>query len=528
MNNQIDYLKSRVTAGKLSRREFIGKMAALGVTGAAVTAMLTDAAKAAGPVSGGVIKLGMNGGASADTLDPALISAHAMLAVAHQWGNRLVGYSSTGEIVPELAESIESSPDAKTWRFKMRKGVEFHNGKTVTADDALKTLQRHSGEGSSSGALGILTGIESLKVDGDVLSISLIAPNADLPYLIADDHLMIQPGGGIDDPNAGIGTGPYMVDKYEPGVRHTFNKFANHWDESIGHAESVEILILNDSTARTAALQSGQVHMINSVEPKIADLLGRAPNINIKNVSGRGHYAFLMHCDTAPFDNNDLRMALKLAIDREEMVAKVLRGYGSVGNDMPINAAYPLFDETIPQRKYDPEKAREFYRKSGHDGSPIVLRVADVAFTGAVDAAALYQQTALKAGITLEIKREPNDGYYADVWNKKPFCAAYWRGRPVQDQMYSTEYLSTADWNDTRFSRPEFDAMLVEAKGELDQTKRKEVYSRMGRMVRDEGGTICPMFNDFIDAVSDKVGGYVPDPNGQLMASVAPSRCWLL
>jgi peptide/nickel transport system substrate-binding protein len=245
--------------------------------------------------------------------------------------------------------------------------------------------------------------------------------------------------------------------------------------------------------------------------------LSRAPGVTVNSTPGRGHYVFIMHTDTAPFDNKELRLALKYAINREEMVEKILRGYGSVGNDMPINSAYPLFDASIEQRTYDVAKAKEHYAKSGHDGSPIILRTADGAFPGAVDAAQLFQQSAQAAGIPLEIKREPNDGYWSEVWNKQPFCASYWGGRPVQDQMYSTAYLSTADWNDTNFKNPEFDAKLLAAKAELDLTKRKALYSEMGKLVRDEGGLICPMFNDFIDGVSDKLVGWETDPNGELM-----------
>ncbi len=238
-----------------------------------------------------------------------------------------------------IAESIDSSADAKTWHFNIRQGVEFHNGKTLTAEDAMKTIERHSNEESKSGALGIVKGIESMSVSGNTLTLNLDTPNADLPYLMADYHLAIQPNGGMDDPTAGIGTGPYQIESNEPGVRHTFTKFANHWDDSVGHADSVEILVINDATARMSALQSGQVHMVNSVDPKIANLLDRAPNITVQNVSGRGHYVFIMHTDTPPFDNKELRLALKYAINRQEMVDKILRGYGGVGNDVPINAA---------------------------------------------------------------------------------------------------------------------------------------------------------------------------------------------
>jgi peptide/nickel transport system substrate-binding protein len=266
--------------------------------------------------------------------------------------------------------------------------------------------------------------------------------------------------------------------------------------------------------------------MINRVEPKIVDLVKRLPGVTIRAASGRGFYPFNMFCDTAPFDNNDLRMALKLAMDREEMLTKILRGYGEVGNDMPVNKAYPLFAGDFEQRKFDPEKAAAAYKKSGHSGS-ILLRTSDVAFPGAVDAAQLYQQSAAKAGIKIEIKREPGDGYWTEVWNKQPFSLSYWGGRPTQDQMYSTAYLSTADWNDTRWKRPEFDKMVLSARGELDEAKRKKIYRDMGEIMRDEGGLIVPFFNQFVDATGKGVEGWVDNPAQELSNGHALIECWL-
>lgn len=527
MNDQLEYLKKRVGAGKISRRDFMGKATALGVTAAAASTMFTGALQAAGPVKGGMLRMGGNGGESTNSLDPALAASDIPINVMYTFGDTLVRVTPEGMVEPRVAESIEASADAKTWYFKIRKGVEFHNGKTMTPDDVIATVARHSNEESQSGALGIVKGITSMKADGDTVAFELETGNADFPYLMADYHLQIQPNGGMDDPAAGIGTGPYTVEINEPGIRHGFKKFANHWDDSIGHVDEVEFLVINDTTARISALKSGQVHIIDRVDPKVAGLLRRSTELTVRNVSGRGHYVFIMHVDTPPFDNPDLRMALKLAINREQMVDKILRGYGGMGNDFPINAAYPLFDESIPQRTYDIEAAAEYYKKSGHDGTPIILRTADGAFPGAVEAAQLFQESARAAGIPLEIKREPNDGYWSEVWNKQPFCASYWGGRPVQDQMYSTAYLSTADWNDTRWKRDDFDALLFEARAELDQVKRKGLYSQMGNMLRDEGGVICPMFNDFVDAVSNKVGGYVDDPNGGTMNGYFASRVWL-
>ncbi|QFT57316.1 Oligopeptide-binding protein OppA precursor [Sulfitobacter sp. THAF37] len=529
MNEQLKHMTGQVAKGLMTRREFVGRAAALGVTAAVANSMLADRAAAQdAPKRGGTIKLGSSGGESTNTMDPALTASEVPLSNIRHWGETLTEVNPDGSVENWLAESVEASADAKTWTFKIRQGIEFSNGKTMTSEDVLKTMQRHSDEKSQSGALGIMRGIVDMKADGDNFIVELDTPNADLPYLMADYHLMIQPDGGIDDPAAGIGTGAYTIEFDEPGVRHGFKIRDNYWNpDKRGFAEFSEVLVLNDATARTAALQSGQVHLINRVDPKVASLLDRAPNLTVESASGRGHYVFIAHIDTAPFDNNDLRLALKYAINREEMVDKILRGYGSVGNDMPINESYPLFDESIPQREHSIEKAKEHYAKSGHDGSPIILRVADGAFPGAVDAAALFQQSAEAAGIPLEIKREPNDGYWSEVWNVQPFCASYWGGRPVQDQMYSTAYLSTADWNDTRWKKPEFDAMLLEARGELDTAKRKEIYSEMGQMLRDQGGLILPMFNDFISGVANNVGGWETDPNGEVMNNKANIKCWV-
>lgn len=283
---------------------------------------------------------------------------------------------------------------------------------------------------------------------------------------------------------------------------------------------------MNDTTARMSALQSGQVHIINRVEPKTVALLGRAPGVVIQSTPSKGHYIFPMHVNTAPFDNADLRMALKLAIDREQMVQQILQGHGSVGNDFPINVSYALFSDDIEQRTYDPDKAKFHYEKSGHSG-PVLLRTSEVAFPGAVDAAQLFQQQAAAAGIQLQVQREPGDGYWTEVWNAQPFCASYWGGRPTQDSMYSTAYISSADWNDTRFFDEGFDKLIMEARAELDTNKRKQMYRDAALKVRDDGGLILPMFNDFIDAHREEVQGWVADPNHETSNLRAATRVWL-
>ncbi len=527
MKDDLQKLLEFIDAGGLSRRGFLGRTAAFGAVATMGGTFAAGRAMADEPKQGGTLIMGIGGGETTDTLDPGLADSPVPFNVIRQWGDTLVNVTPDGQIEPRLAESFSSNADGSEWTFVIRQGVKFHDGSDMTADDVVATYKRHSDENSKSGAQGIMKSIADISANGQNVVLKMTGPNADLPYLLSDYHLVVQPKGGVDNPAAGIGTGPYKVVSGEAGVHYVFEKNKEDWDTTRGHYDGVEILVINDNTARNSALQSGQVHVINRVDPKVAKLLGRAPGVQVTHIAGRAHYVFIMHCDAAPFDNKDLRLALKYSVNRQEMVDKILDGFGTIGNDIPINAAYPFFDETLEQRPFDPAKAAEHYKASGHDGSPIELLVADTAFPGAVDAATLWAASANAAGIPLTIKKVPDDGYWSDVWNVKPFCASYWEGRPVQDQMYSTAYLSTAEWNDTRFKNQEFDDLLAKARGELDPAKRKELYGKIARILQEEGGVVVPMFNEFIDAHAEAITGWVDDPTLPMMGGFASSKTWM-
>ena len=288
----------------------MGGTAALGLA-AMGTSLLPGAARADEPKQGGVLKIGLGGGETTDALDPGLADSPVPFAVNKQWGDTIVNVTAKGEIEPRLAETDSSNPEGTVWTFGIRQGVKFHDGSDLTVDDVVATFKRHSDENSKSGAFGIISGISEIKADGTNVVMTLSTGNADLPYLLSDYHLVVQPKGGVDDPNAAIGTGTDVLKSAEPGVRYAFEKNPADWDTTRGHYDGVEIIVINDATARTSALQSGQVHLINRIDPKVAKLLGKTPGIQVKNVSGRGHYVFIMHCDKAPFDNKDLRLALK-------------------------------------------------------------------------------------------------------------------------------------------------------------------------------------------------------------------------
>jgi peptide/nickel transport system substrate-binding protein len=206
-----------------------------------------------------------------------------------------------------------------------------------------------------------------------------------------------------------------------------------------------------------------------------------------------------------------VRLALKYAINREELVDKILRGYGKMGNDHPIPEFDPFYNNDLPQRSYDPDKAKFHLEKSGYSG-PLTLYIADAAFTGAVDAATLYREHAVNAGVDLVIQRVPEDGYWNETWMQQPFCGSYWGGRPTADLMLAVAYQSDAAWNESFWKREAFDKLLKEARGELDFEKRKEMYAELQRMIFEDGGEVIPMFNNYLFGSQENLYGFVEAP----------------
>ena len=500
-------LLAAIAKDRMGRRDFMRRAAVLGVGAVAAANFWGGNARAAEPKTGGHFRVGVGAGSTTDSLDPAVYDDSFDLAMGWSFANCLTVIDKNGELAPELAESWSPSADAATWTVKLRKGVEFHNGKTMTADDVVATINHHRGPDSKSGAAGILTSITDVKKDDDsTVVFTLSSGSADFPYLLSDYHLIILPVvDGKLDAAGGIGTGPFKVDNFEPGVRMEMSRNPNYWKEGLPYFDTYSVLAILDPSARVNALQTNEVDAIDRVDVKIVDRLARVPGVNILENTGYLHYTFPMRCDTAPFDDNNVRMALKLALDREELMRKILRGHGTLGNDQPIGPNDPFFDASLEQRTYDPEKAKWHLKQAGLSSLSVELDAAEAAYVGAVDASVLYAEQARKAGIDIKVNRVSNDGYWSSVWMNKPWCACYWGGRPTADWMFSTAYAADAAWNDTFWKNEQFNKLLVEARAELDKDKRAQMYAEMQTLVRDDGGAVVWAFANNIMGVSDKV-----------------------
>jgi peptide/nickel transport system substrate-binding protein len=497
----MDRIAEEARRGRISRREFMQTSVAAGLTVTTATGLWTTAASAQ-PVRGGTFRWGIHDGNTADTHDPGTYVTRQMIFLAHQYRSYLTLIEPDNSLGPDLATSWSASPDATQWTFELNPAASFHSGRPVTANDVIASLNHHRGDQSTSAAKSLLTDVTDITADGDhTVVITLSGGNADLPWLMTDYHLAICPANadGTIDWQSGDGSGPYKIESGEFGVQWSLSRH-DGWHGEGAYFDNIVMLVLNDPNARQTALVTGDVDSVSLVELKTLALLQRDPNIQVDNIPSGAAITMPMHCDTAPFDNVDVRTALKLAMNRDEIIEKIAFGAATKANDFHLAPVQPYWPDDIPQRDYDPDQAKSLLAKAGAEGLTVNLSTADSIYAGAVDMAVLYAEQAKAAGININVVREPNDGYYSDVWLKKPFCMVSWGSRPTPDVMFTLGYKDTAAWNESRWQNERFNELLLQAKAELDEGLRAEMYREMCMLMRDDGGTLLPFFNNFVYA----------------------------
>ncbi len=504
MNNEMGYklelLLRDVSRSQVSRRQFLQTSGALGL-GATAPSLWAQTAYAT-PKKGGTFRAGLSDGSTTDSLDPATTASLYMIQLGYAFRTYLTETTPSNQVGPDSAQSWESSPDAKVWKFKLFRGQQFHNGKTLTASDVVASINYHRRPGSTSGAKTLLKDIADISADGvGVVVIKLSAGMADLPYLMADYHFPIMPGdgnGGIDW-GSGIGAGPYKIIRFQPGIGAELTRHDRYHRPDQAYFDALHLMVLNDVNARQTALLNNEADAIVSLDLRILPLLSRNRSVAIDEVAGGSYNGMPMNCLSSPFKDPNVRLALKYALNREEIIAKIMNGHATVGNDQPVSPIMP-YAAKIPQRHYDPDKAKFYLRKAGLDSLKVQLSTSDAAGASAVDMAVLFAQGASKAGIDIGVVRESADGYWSNVWLKKPFVVVNAGQRPTPDVVFSQFFEDGAAWNDTHWHNDRFQSLLLTAKSMLDQKRRSEIYAEMQAICSDDGGYLIPFFANKVSA----------------------------
>lgn len=453
--------------------------------------------------------MAVDGGATGDSLDPRTFNSPYTSVLSGTVFNTLVEtHGEMNELRPGLAESWEPSEGGRKWAFDLVEGAEFHNGKPVTSDDVIHSLKIHVAEGSRSNSNSIISAISNITADGSSrVLIELDAPNYFFPAMLSNYSLAIVPDRTTTFD--GIGTGAYKVQRFAPGEVLEAVRNENYFKSDAAYVESVDLLSVNDAAGRMSAIQSGQANLVTALDPRTAPLLEALPSLKLVFLKSSQFAGFNMLADTAPFDNPDLRLALKLAINRDDVIKRVYGGYGRLGNDTPIPPNDPLFASGITQNSYDPEKAAALYKKSGHQGT-LLLQTSEAVGATAIDMASLFREHAANAGISIDVKREPADGYWANIWAQVPFHATLWGARPTADMILSLAYSSTSPANDSHWKNADFDTAIAAARAEADEARRLALYATAQEILSQDGGVIIPAFGDVIEGVSANIEGYVP------------------
>ena len=516
----VDYLKDQYARRRISRREFVGRLSAVGVTAAVAGSVLGTAekARAATPKKGGSARIAMANITQGENLDPLASNSNTAHMRAMTGWNPLVKLSPKFEPMPELATSWESTPDAKQWIFKIRQGVQFHNGKTMTAKDVAHSLRRHTGQKTESQAKALFKSVAEVKVDdASTVRVVLSSPNADFPiYLGLQNVGMVPEELQAAAAGKGVGTGAFRLKEFKPGISSTWVRNENYWKEGLPYLDEVEIFPIIDRTARTNAIISGEIDVMSNADPRTVDLLRRTPGVEVASTKAGAHTLISCQTELSPADNGELRLALKYAMDREKTLRNVYKGLGQLGNDHNVHPGDPFYCKELAQRTYDPDKARFHIKKAGLENTEIPLFTSETPGPGAIEVAEVLQQTAAPAGVKIKVTKVPADTYWSNTWLKQPIIISGWNGRPTADLMMTAAHSPGTRFNESRWENPRFSELLIKARGELNRTKRAAMYCEMQTIIHNDGGVVGPTFYDYVDAIRDYVKGFVPNGTGTL------------
>ena len=519
MNRTITHCRAEYVARRMSRREFAGRLAAAGLSAVTFSCVLSasDAARAAIPVKGGRLRIGWHAHSVNDTLNPNHLTSSLDYLRAYQICSQIVRLSSSVEIEPDLANEWIASPDLQTWRFRIRRGVEFHDGRTLTPRDCVYSLNRHRGESSDSRIRWLMNTIAELKVDGEWLVVELEAPDADFPVYLGAYHAVVVPDG-FEDFDHLVGTGPFILDSFVPGAGMLAKRNPNYHHEGYPHVDEVESFGMDDAETRTGALLDGDIHFMTRVGSRSIRVIEGAPSAAMVTTPSNRHLTFPMVSNRAPTDNRDFRQAMRLLLDRKDVLSDVQDGQGMIGNDLPIAPIDRYFCSEIPQRDIDLDKAKFHLKKAGMDGGSIDLRTCEAAGgTQSIEIALMMKANASRIGFDINVIREPVETYWSKVWMNPelPIIGSHWSSSVTAHMRFALSYTSGAKWNEAFWHHPKFDDLVARARSTPDGPQRREIYCDAQRIMWREGGSIIPLFTHWLDARSTRLGGHRGHPVGE-------------
>lgn len=511
-------------SGSVTRRDALKLAMVTGVSLTVAEHLLTDgkAVLAATPKKGGSVRMASNLHGPDDQLDPILFTSTIDYTRGRATYNSLVQHANDLTPQPELATSFEPNANATEWTFKLREGVTWHDGSKFTADDAVYSMNRHLGENTTSVINSVLKSVKEFKKVGPYeMKAIMNSPNADLPTLMGLFQTKIVKEGST---GGGIGTGPYILDSFQPGVKSVHSRNNNYWRDG-ANLDAIEITAITDPVARVNALISGDMQMVTQIDPNAFRQVESADNVTLLSTPAALQLGICCLKNSEPGSSDDFVKGMQYIQDRERIVKRVLKGKGSLGNDTPISFAHGKdFCSELPQREYDPDTAKFHFKKSGYSSAE--LFVAPVT-SGVEDMCLTAQANCAKIGFDLKLKKVPTDGYWGAVWMKEPLNVVTWNMRPTANSQMAIQFGPGGNWNDTFWNNDRMGELLSLSLAETDPVKRHDMYCEMQTLIHNGSGMVIPAFSNINDGIANNIMGMPTVPLGQLGGNEWPEFIWL-
>ena len=515
---------------EFGRRQFLHGIAAAGAAAGAGSLLAACGGSSSGATQraaqasrtlrhGGNLKLGLSGGSSSDTLDPHKSLTYIDTSRLQSLYQPLVQLDAQAQVEYVLAESITPHQGSLAqWIIRLRPGVTFHDGKDFTASDVLYTFQRVYSNGfTGKFGLGPIDLANTKALDPHTVLVQLTKPFSSFAEQLAAFwyNLYIAPAGF--NPAKPVGTGAYVYQSFTPGQRSVFTRNPHYWKPGLPYAGTLTIIDFSDNTTLQDALSTGVVQGAGALDgPQIASLATAGGIKTVVSHSGE-IIPFTMRVDQAPFNDVRVRQAMRLLVDRPQMIDSALDGYGVVANDL-FSPYDPDFDHSlIRPAQGDIQQAKFLLSKAGQEGLTVSLTTSAVA-TGTVAMATVLAAQAKAAGVTVRLSNVPAGTFFGPNYLKWPFAQDYYNYYPYLAQV-AESMLKASPFNETHTGNARYANLYNQANATASPSLRKEIIYEMQNYDFNEGGYIVPAFIDVLDAYSEKITGYTAGKVGQPLSN---------
>jgi peptide/nickel transport system substrate-binding protein len=535
-----DERSTPLLTGMPGRRDFLRGVALTGVAataggllaGCSTGSSGSSGAKASAtpsvgkPKRGGNLKVGLAGGSTSDTLDPHQGLTYLDTGRFEALYQPLVKLNKEAKVEYVLAESITPNAALTQWTIKLRPGVTFHSGKTLTSADVVYTMNRIVSNSYSGTLFFGPVDIKGVKaVDKLTVQVPMKSPFGSFVDQLAGGwyYLYVVPTGF--NGKTPDGTGPFAYQSFTPGQRSVFVRNKNYWKTGLPYVDTLTITDFSDNTAVQDALTTNVIQAAGQLDPPQMAALANTKGVKAV-ASHTGQFKpFTMRIDQAPFNDAKVRQAMRLLVGRQQMIDSALDGFGVVASD--VFAPYdPDFNASL-RRQQDIPQAKALLKQAGHENLVVNLTTSPIA-TATVALATVFAEQAAAAGVKVNIKQIDPGTFFGSNYLNWTFSQDYYSYAPYLNQVAQSFLGDSSPFNETHSNSAHYNNLYQQANATSNASTRKEILFEMQQIDFQQGPYIIPTFMDTLDAYTTKIAGYGTAKVGESLSGWDFEHFWFV